>query len=74
MRMNSAVSPFYSTDGSGQRPDLSKTVRFHRHPREHQLFQFSLESMLSIFGVLYHSLPPGSGLLGVILYPFSGNA
>ena len=73
MRMNSAVSPIHSTLGLDKDPICPK-LRFHRHPREHQLFQFSSESMLSIFGVLCHSLPPESGLVALILYPLGGNA
>lgn len=66
MRMNSAVSPICSTDG--QRPNLFKTVRFHRHPQEQRLFQFSLEPMLSIFVSSIISFYYGGGLVGVVLY------
>lgn len=73
MRMNSAVSPIYSTDG--QRPSLFKTVRFHRHywsnscsnflqsPCFPSLCALSFPSTVAVGWLVWSCIIPFSGLL-----------
>lgn len=79
-RMNSVISPIYSTApsipqsiGSGQRPSLSKMCDFTGILRRANcsffffFFSFRIHAFY-LYGVLYQSLSCGSGLVAVVLY------